>query len=153
MAWITTNEGNHVNTEWFDEDERRKYKQIEENQKQAKEKNTKEFLKEMNKKDQEEFENRLYETTGEKSFIEKNEYGEVLFKAMVTDRSTGQRKALEFSSGVKSARDDLNGNGYSVTPRTLLPRKLFNYVMDHTNGHDWDWEFAQNVFKKELKGK
>lgn len=35
MAWITTEDGRRVNTEWFDEDERRKYAQIEENQKQA----------------------------------------------------------------------------------------------------------------------
>lgn len=32
MAWITTKDGRHVNTEWFDDEERRKYAQIEFNQ-------------------------------------------------------------------------------------------------------------------------
>lgn len=36
MAWLTTKDGRRVNTEWFDEDEKQKYKQIEKNQKQAK---------------------------------------------------------------------------------------------------------------------
>ena len=35
MAWITTDEGRHVNTEWFNDDERKKYAQIEKNQKEA----------------------------------------------------------------------------------------------------------------------
>ena len=35
MAWITTDDGRKVNTEWFDEDERKKYEQIEKAQKEA----------------------------------------------------------------------------------------------------------------------
>lgn len=40
MAWFTTDEGKHVNTEWFDEDEKRKYKQLEQNQQEADKLNT-----------------------------------------------------------------------------------------------------------------
>lgn len=87
-------------------------------------------------------------------YIERNEYGEILFKASVTDKATGKRiVGYEFSStSPSSARDDLIRNGYSVTPRTMLPRKLFDEVMDKTNGNVWDWEDAQVKFKKELKG-
>lgn len=42
MAWITTKDGRRVDTEWFTEDERKKYQQIKENQKQADEKKTNE---------------------------------------------------------------------------------------------------------------
>ena len=35
MPWITTKQGKHINTDWFDEDEKRKEKQIAENEKQA----------------------------------------------------------------------------------------------------------------------
>ena len=41
MAWITTDNGRKVNTEWFDEDERKKYEQIEKAQKKADELNGK----------------------------------------------------------------------------------------------------------------
>ena len=41
MAWLTTDDGRKVNTDWFDEDERKKYAQIEKNQKQANERNGK----------------------------------------------------------------------------------------------------------------
>lgn len=36
MAWFTTDDGNKVNTDWFDEDERKKYDQIEKAQQEAK---------------------------------------------------------------------------------------------------------------------
>lgn len=39
MAWITTKDGRRVNTEWFDEDERKKYAQIEAAEKEAQERN------------------------------------------------------------------------------------------------------------------
>ena len=132
MPWITTKEGKHINTDWFDEDEKRKEKQIEENKKQAEDKNGK-----------------------SNSYIERNEDGEILFKASVTDTETGTRKVgFEFSSSSqKQAREDLTKNGYRVTPRTLLPRKLFDYVMNETNANDWDWDDAQKLFKEELKKK
>lgn len=86
------------------------------------------------------------------SDIERNTDGEILFKAMVTDKETGQRRAIEISAiSAAQARDDLKRNGYSVTPRTLLPRKAFERVMDETNAYDWDWENAQKEFKNELK--
>ena len=128
MAWITTEDGRRVNTEWFDDDERRKYAQIEENQKQADKLNGKEI-------------------------IERNEEGEILVKCSVTDIRTGKRKVgFEFSSSSrKQAREDLKSNGYRVTPRTLLPRKLFDKVMNETNGNDWDWDDAQKEFNTLLK--
>lgn len=49
MAWITTEDGRRVNTDWFTEDERKKYRQIEENQKQADELNGKKQKDERNK--------------------------------------------------------------------------------------------------------
>ena len=39
MAWITTKDGRKVNTDWFEEDERKKYEQIEKAQKEADELN------------------------------------------------------------------------------------------------------------------
>ena len=39
MAWLTTEDGRRVNTEWFEEDERKKYAQIEEAARQAAERN------------------------------------------------------------------------------------------------------------------
>ena len=36
MAWLTTEDGRKVNTEWFDSDERKKYQQIEKAQEEAK---------------------------------------------------------------------------------------------------------------------
>lgn len=87
------------------------------------------------------------------TYIERNEYGEILFKASVTDKETGKRKVgFELSArSAKQAREDLIHNGYSVTPRTLLPRKLYDEVMNDTNGYRWDWEDAQEKFKKEEK--
>lgn len=41
MAWITTDDGRRVNTDWFSEDERKKYADIERNQKEAAERNGK----------------------------------------------------------------------------------------------------------------
>lgn len=89
------------------------------------------------------------------SLIEKNEYNEILFKASVKDKDTGKRiVGFEFSSpSLKQAREDLIKNGYSVTPRTILPRKMFDNVMEKTNGNVWDWEDAQKEFKKILKEK
>lgn len=86
-------------------------------------------------------------------YIERNSDGEILFKASVTDRETGTRKVgFEFSAyDIKTARNDLKANGYSVTPSTLLPRKLYDEVMNNTNVNKWDWKDAQDKFKKELK--
>lgn len=39
MAWITTKDGRKVNTDWFTEEEKKKYRQIEEAQAQAQERN------------------------------------------------------------------------------------------------------------------
>lgn len=39
MSWITTKDGRRVNTEWFEEDEQKKYAQIEANAKEAAAKN------------------------------------------------------------------------------------------------------------------
>jgi len=39
MPWITTKSGKRINTDWFDDDEKKKHQQIEENKKQADEKN------------------------------------------------------------------------------------------------------------------
>ncbi len=50
MAWLTTEDGRRVNTEWFTEDERKKYQQIEENQKQAQDKQLDEHFAEENKR-------------------------------------------------------------------------------------------------------
>ena len=50
MAWFTTDDGRHVNTEWFDEDTRRKYAQIEANKKEADWMNAQEELASMGKK-------------------------------------------------------------------------------------------------------
>lgn len=86
------------------------------------------------------------------SDIERNADGEILFKAMVTDKETGKRRSMEISAvSVAQAREELKRNGYSVTPRTLLPRKSFERVMNETNAYDWDWEDAQKEFKDELK--
>lgn len=129
MGWITTKSGKRVNTDWFD-DEDKKQKQIEANKKEADEKNGK-----------------------EETYIERNEDGEIIFKAMITD-DKGNRRAFQFSASSKEqARQDLKGNGYRVTPKTLLPKKLFDHVINHTNANDWDWDEAQKLFKTELKGK
>ena len=42
MAWLTTEDGRKVNTDWFSEDEKKKYAQIEANQKEADKLNGKE---------------------------------------------------------------------------------------------------------------
>ena len=97
----------------------------------------------------------IVEEGSEEYYIEYNENGEILFKCSVTDMETGKRKVgFEFSSSSpKQAREDLQANGYQVTPRTLLPQKLYDHVMNETNANKWDWEDAQELFKKELKGK
>lgn len=41
MAWITTKTGKRINTDWFDDDEANKQRQIEENKKEAENKNFK----------------------------------------------------------------------------------------------------------------
>ena len=39
MAWFTTDDGRRVNTDWFDEDEKKKYSQIEANKQEASKRN------------------------------------------------------------------------------------------------------------------
>lgn len=51
MPWITTKSGKRINTDWFDEDAKRKYKQIEENKEQAKKLNGKPQTKEVTEED------------------------------------------------------------------------------------------------------
>jgi len=46
MAWITTKDGRHVNTDWFSEDQRQKYSQIEANQAEANRLNGKQITSE-----------------------------------------------------------------------------------------------------------
>ena len=46
MAWITTKDGRHVNTDWFSEDQRQKYSQIEANQAEASRLNGKQITSE-----------------------------------------------------------------------------------------------------------
>lgn len=215
MAWFTTDEGKHVNTDWFDEDEKRKYKQLEQNQQEAdklngkigqqfKDSDTPKAIDESmnyivkkvaldNSKDADygslsgsDVKSMLkgyhYEADFEMWFkngvpnhgieikpiisakesmignktkkggnIERNSDGEILFKAMVTDRETGKRHSMEFSARtVEQARTDLSKNGYRVTPSTMLPKKLFDRVMNETNGYEWDWEDARKEFKEEM---
>lgn len=243
MAWFTTDEGKHVNTDWFEEDEKRKYKQLEQNQQEAdrlngKEKNKPALEPAKPTKNAEDAFNYIYRNarklaaqedadkidmiaggfnykgdetpvlseqalrgiqskinserkdleldlelgvlsredvqvrskaldivqrtlnskandsgsrTHTASNIERNEDGEILFKAMVTDRETGKRHSMEFSARtVEQARTDLSKNGYRVTPSTMLPKKLFDRVMNETNGYEWDWEDARKEFKEEM---
>lgn len=46
MAWITTKDGRHINTDWFSEDQRQKYSQIEANQAEANRLNGKQITSE-----------------------------------------------------------------------------------------------------------
>lgn len=137
MAWFTTDEGKHVNTDWFDEDEKRKYRQLEQNQQEAAKKNSEE-KESWRDKD---------------SIIERNEDGEILFKASVKDIDTGKiRTSFEFSAyDLEQAKNDLHKNGYKIHSNSLLPKKLYDRVMKETNGYKWDWEDAQKEFKAALK--
>lgn len=38
---------------------------------------------------------------------------------------------------------DLRKNGYAVNPKKVKESKLFNYIMNHTDCYEWDWELTE----------
>lgn len=38
---------------------------------------------------------------------------------------------------------DLRANGYKVNPRKVKPARVFDYIIDHTNCHPWDWNLTE----------
>lgn len=35
---------------------------------------------------------------------------------------------------------DLRANGYKVNPIKVKKSNIFDYIMNETNGHEWDWK-------------
>ena len=86
--------------------------------------------------------------------IEYNEEGEVIFKFSGTDKSTGKRViGMEISARtIKDAKQDIRANGYTVSANKLLPRKMFDEIMNNMNGYSWEWEEAYKEAKKLIGG-
>ena len=68
------------------------------------------------------------------------------------DKSTGKFASFEFDSMPKesNAMENLKGNGYSVTDKIVLPVKLHNYLVQHTNMTENDIKAVRSIAKVAL---
>ena len=77
---------------------------------------------------------------------------EIVWRFSGKDKETGKHAGFEFDSmpDVKNARDNLKGNGYTVSQGLVFPKPLFNYLMDYTNVDDYDIQAVQFIMKEAL---
>lgn len=78
---------------------------------------------------------------------------EIVWRFSGKDRQTGKHAGFEFDSYPREsdARETLSGNGYNVSNGLILPKPMFNYLMDYTNVTDSDIAAAKAVMKAALK--
>ena len=77
---------------------------------------------------------------------------EIVWRFSGKDKETGKHAGFEFDSqpDEKNARDNLKGNGYTVSQGLIFPKPLFKYLMDNTNVEDYDIQAVQFVAKQVL---
>lgn len=77
---------------------------------------------------------------------------EIVWRFSGKDKETGKHAGFEFDSmpDVKNARDNLKGNGYTVSQGLIFPKPLFKYLMDYTNLDDYDIQAVQFIMKEAL---
>lgn len=78
---------------------------------------------------------------------------EIVWRFSGKDKQTGKHAGFEFDSYPREsdAREALSGNGYNVSNGLILPKPMFNYLMDYTNVTDSDIAAAKAVMKAALK--
>ena len=91
----------------------------------------------------------------DKPFIEpsKESGRAIVWRFSGKDKQTGKHAGFEFDCYPREsdARDVLRGNGYTVSEGLILPKPMFNYLMDHTNVTESDISAAKSVMKAALK--
>lgn len=77
---------------------------------------------------------------------------EIVWRFSGKDKETGNHAGFEFDSrpDEKNARDNLKGNGYTVSQGLIFPKPLFNYLMNYTNVEEWDIEAVSFIAKQAL---
>lgn len=115
------------------------------NEKPKKEENTLSRIKKETKE-------RAQEKYGNQKWIERDESGEIIYKGVVKNVDTGEKKVMEFTgTSRKHALEQLKKNGYSLESQRVLPRKLYDEVIQNSNANTWDFDEASESYKKELK--
>ena len=162
MAWITTKSGKRINTDWFDEDEAKKQKQIEANKQEANNKTRIEDpLHDLDKVAVSEFQNGINSVLSDFGIDPNNisyqrHEGEDLFAQVYTENG----KTTVFLSDMYKDYDDvykaLNKNPYDGV-KTSLPI-FFNGI--HEAGHILEFELNpygkagfSEMFSKEVVSK
>lgn len=97
MAWLSTDDGRHFNTDWLSEDEKKKYAQIEANQKQA------EVLNNPDKVHFDKENKRVADLMKKRSGSIEMENGQILEKYTLSDMKSG---VLKDAKDVKELYDD-----------------------------------------------
>lgn len=79
---------------------------------------------------------------------------EIVWKFSGKDKETGEHASFEFDSkDAKNARENLKGNGYTVSQGLLYPKNIFDYLMDQTNVEEYDRMAMDIITKALLKGR
>ena len=112
MPWVTTKSGKHINTDWFDEDEKAKQRQIESNKVEATEKN---------------------ESSGYKYFKGKKVPEEEFNRLVAANKLTSQK------GNVRDAKDLIPKHSYTNTPEYETAHKWLSQTADERVGIGEKW--------------
>ncbi len=81
----------------------------------------------------------------------------MMYKAVVKNKETKKLSFIESEYSNKSDFIyDLRHNGYMVNPDKVQPTEVFEYIIENTNCHPWDWKSYKldkngNIIKVDVK--
>lgn len=74
-----------------------------------------------------------------------------LYKALVTEKGTGNREFIEFESkSKKSFIEEMNRNGYAVYHNIVEESGVYDWILDNTTADSENWGIYRERAKKAL---